>query len=331
MTVYLMPLEPMEERYTAQWYNWFPEVLDDMGIDYAVINGHSGSDPELGGEKFLDPIATSRYKMSQMGTLLSRFQEPAGLGAPGPDDTVFFYDLWYPGMETLQYLKQLDDREFNIAGILHAGTYDPWDMTAQQGMEYWAKDQEDAWFGFLDDVIVGTLFHKKLVCESRRLDPLKVSVTGLPVDVEGMQDRYRAGQKEDRIVFTGRTVEEKGWDTVQELRERGYDIFVTQEHDLDKPEYYGLLAESEAVFAPSLQETFGYGVIEGMALGCTPVVPDRLAFQDTVPEGWRYSDRAEIPEYLDDAVRDDTDLQWAVEEYQYEPTIRRMMKEVTNE
>ena len=39
MTVYIVELEPVETRYTAQWKEHLPKQMSDAGIDVEVITG----------------------------------------------------------------------------------------------------------------------------------------------------------------------------------------------------------------------------------------------------------------------------------------------------
>lgn len=48
--------------------------------------------------------------------------------------------------------------------------------------------------------------------------------------------------------------------------------------------YRRLLTRADVVVACPLQENFGISVVEAVAAGCVPVVPDRLAFPETIDE-----------------------------------------------
>lgn len=325
MSLWLMPLEPIEERYTGQWYEWFPEVLGLEGIEYEMIDGEA-VESELEGEFFLDPIATNIWKSTQLRNLLGRIDN----GEVTDGDTIFFFDLWYPGIESLAYIRDLTGIEFEIAGVLHAGTYDPHDLTAQAGMDSWGQDLENSWFSFIDTAFVATMYHKNLLMKQRKTWEMDLQVTGLPVDIKRLVKMRSEGERNDRVVFTGRQSDEKGWPFIRELRQKGYNVFSTLSYDFDKDEYYEFLADSKAVIAPSKQETFGYGVVEGMALGCEPIVPDALAFQQTVPDGSRY-------EYRESAERRVRELtvegktRWEIVprrlmRYQYQNVIKQMLQ-----
>ena len=58
-------------------------------------------------------------------------------------------------------------------------------------------------------------------------------------------------------------------------------------------EYHALLAQSEFVLSTADHEFQGLAVMEAMALGCLPVVPDALVYPEYVPAESRYTTAAE--------------------------------------
>ena len=59
-------------------------------------------------------------------------------------------------------------------------------------------------------------------------------------------------------------------------------------------EYQKLLQQSHVVLSTSLHEFQGLAVLEAVASGCVPLVPDRLAYPEYIPDEYRY------PSYPDD-------------------------------
>lgn len=325
MTVWLMPLEPIDERYTAQWYGWFPEVMEDNDVDFAVINGET-IESQLEGKYFLDPISTNVWKNTQLTSLIKRIDR----GEVTENDVIFFFDLWTPAVTTLAYIRDMAGIDFDIAGVFHAGSYDPFDLLAQSGAGSWAGQIENGWLSAIDTVFLSTEYHRDLLSSARETENTDVFVTGLPVDISSLIYRRNDwSERKDRVVFTGRQSVEKGWNFVLSLQDMlDIEIVSTLDRDLSKQEYYDFLVNSKAVFAPSKQETFGYGVIEGMALECTPIVPDRLAFENTVPEQFRYESRAEAIEMIETAVETENPEPLPAERllrYQYDRVIEQML------
>jgi len=61
-------------------------------------------------------------------------------------------------------------------------------------------------------------------------------------------------------------------------------------------EYRLILASADLVVSTALHDFQGLAVLEAVAAGCLPVVPDRLAYRELLPESFRYSSREEDPE-----------------------------------
>ena len=53
-------------------------------------------------------------------------------------------------------------------------------------------------------------------------------------------------------------------------------------------DYYSLLRQGDIVLSTSVHDFQGLSILEGMAAGIVPLVPDRLAYRDFVPELFRY-------------------------------------------
>ena len=67
--------------------------------------------------------------------------------------------------------------------------------------------------------------------------------------------------------------------------------------------YHALLAQSQFVLSTADHEFQGLAVMEAMALGCLPVVPDALVYPEYVPAESRYTTAAEAVERLTQPAR----------------------------
>ena len=54
--IYYIPIEPLDERYTEQWYRWFPQEFKRQNKEFTVIDGT----PLLEGE--IDIIRQLNYR-----------------------------------------------------------------------------------------------------------------------------------------------------------------------------------------------------------------------------------------------------------------------------
>ena len=66
--------------------------------------------------------------------------------------------------------------------------------------------------------------------------------------------------------------------------------FVAENHD-----YYRLLAACDVVLSTALQDFQGLAILEGMAHGCLPLVPDRLTYPEYVAREFRYPSAPDDP------------------------------------
>jgi glycosyltransferase involved in cell wall biosynthesis len=65
-------------------------------------------------------------------------------------------------------------------------------------------------------------------------------------------------------------------------------IMVSWLRPVSKPDYYHALSEATVVWSTSLEESFGYCNVEGIALGCHPVLPRCAAHREVVRDKDRY-------------------------------------------
>lgn len=320
MKIWVLPLEKLDMRPTAQYWHLFKNYFEKHKINYEYIEGDTVKS-NLKKKYFIDPVKTNVFKMTQISNLIKRVDEIKD------NDVIFDFDIWHPGLECLQYVKAFTKQKFKICGMLHAGSYDENDLLGLLGTDKWFKDLENSWFTFIDKVFVASDFHRTKLLQKREISDTQVSVIPFPIDIDGMIKKYKCLYPKQRIVFTGRLTWDKGWDIVKKYKKE-FEIFVTQEHNLTKNQYYKILSESTVVFAPSRHEMYGFGIIEGMALGCIPVVPDRLSFKETVPSKYRYKHDSEIGDFLNNAILHTTDdyLYDIVKDYQAENSIKKMVE-----
>ena len=292
--IFAVPLEIFEERYTKQWSSWFVREFNNMNLDFEMVVGEClTSKIETG--SFLDICGTNYYKASQL-MLLTKYLYEKKIQE---GDCIFFFDLWFPGIEMLQYIRQGMDINFKICGILHAGTYDPYDFLSKQGMGVWGKQIEESWFSFIDKIFVATQFHKQLILDKRACENKKIVVTGLPIyfnEIKGSN----INQKDDIVVFPHRLDPEKNPQEFDKLKNRfpKWDFVKTKQICQTKEEYYDLLSQSKIVVSFSDQETWGIAQQEAVANKCFPVVPNRLSYVEMYPKIFRYDSFLECCEII---------------------------------
>ena len=70
----------------------------------------------------------------------------------------------------------------------------------------------------------------------------------------------------------------------------------------DVTDYHALLRSGDLVLSTALHEFQGLAVIEAVAAGCHPVVPDRLAYREIYPASCRYTSCLDDPDAEADAA-----------------------------
>src|SRR5437867_2477777 len=140
MRIHLLPIEPLDTRYTAQWYRWWPTELRRLGHEVNMIDGERLTQGISRGQ-FLDVIDTNYYKASQLQAVAKQWH--AGQIKDG--DVFLLLDAWNPCAEQLAYMRDALGAKVTIAGLLHAGTYDPSDYISKVGMGRWAAKVEEGW------------------------------------------------------------------------------------------------------------------------------------------------------------------------------------------
>jgi hypothetical protein len=293
ITYFNVPIEPIANRYTIQWREWFDRGFqahcdgDDL---YQTIDGDCGVELEQPSKAdFMNPVSTSVFK-AQQGSLLIRMIRLVS-GALDPDLTraenkiiVFLHDLYHPVVSQLVYLREVAKLPIKITGVVHAASYVPHDTLAAHAE--WSEFLEIVWFGYADTIIVATRYNKGLLEERVVLPRSQVKVCPFPVSLGfGGVD-----VKLDQIVFPHRLAPEKQPEQFDGLVAAfPHDVGIkTMEQCSSKLEYHAVLAQSKVAFSAALEETFGIAMVEATCRGCIPLVPDRLSYQEMYPAEYRY-------------------------------------------
>lgn len=301
MTIYVLPIEPIDTRYTRQWYEHIPKLLDAAGAtDVVVINGEDvPAQPTPGA--FLDFGATNIYKSSQLATIGDLFRD----GMIKAGDKFLYTDAWNPTVIQLKYMSSLLGIPVEIHGMWHAGSYDPQDFLGRiVGDVPWVRNAESSMFYCYDVNWFATEYHAALFLNEmfddsgsidewnkHHTDTGRIGLTGWPMDyLYDLLPPYSTVQKKPQIVFPHRIAPEKQLDIFEDLAASmpQYDWVVCQRKKLTKGEYHTILGESAMVFSANLQETYGISAIEGLICGAMPLVPDRLSYSEMYQDEFKY-------------------------------------------
>ena len=299
MTIYIVDLEKLETRYTAQWATYVPSLLTQHGHNVVVISGPDDipSIPTPG--MFLNFSATNVYKAVQVEKISRLFCE----GKIKDGDYFLFTDAWHPGVINLKYMIELLGIKAKIGGLWHAGSYDKWDGLGRLiGDAPWVRHSEKAFFHAIDHNYFATDFHINMFIENLLGEDIrngrmgymaidKIVRSGWPMEyMDSSLELYKGMEKRNLILFPHRIAPEKQVEIFRDLASElpEYEFVVCQDQQLTKNEYHNLLGEAKLVFSANLQETLGISMYEGCVVNAIPMVPDRLSYSEMFADLWKY-------------------------------------------
>lgn len=299
-TIYHVCLEPIDQRYTKQWYDTIPNQISSMvhmlgktneSWRVETVEGESIPDQTTPGA-FLDFGATNVYKGSQVAKISKLFTE----GKIQPGDKFLITDFWHFGITAIRYMSELLEIPVEIHSIAHAGAYDPSDILGMKMTKDWSAAQEQAWFYASDYMYFGSEFHKDMFLKNLKIkksEHRKAIRSGQPhlAITNAISKFYGLPRKSNMIIFPHRLNSDKQPEIFKDLVEALPDdwcYMITQEEQLTKAEYYKALAASKIVFSCSLHENLGISQMEGVLCGSIPVVPNRASYKEMYDETFKY-------------------------------------------
>jgi glycosyltransferase involved in cell wall biosynthesis len=306
--IFLVDLEAVETRYTAQWKSYVPELLKKSGHDVQIISGPEDIPSATTPGAFLNFGGTNIYKSRQVETMGRLFCA----GAVGAGDHFLFTDAWHPGIINLKYMSELLGTPVKIHALWHAGSYDPADFLGRLiGDAPWVRHAEKSFFSAIDYNYFATDFHIEMfvrnllnddsvlanpwieddLTEILAGDCESIVRTGWPMDyMDQTLQPYKGMKKRNLIVFPHRIAPEKQVEIFRDLAQQlpQYEFVVCQDQQLTKNEYHNILGEAKIVFSASLQETLGIGCYEGAIVDAIPMVPDRLSYHEMYLDEFKY-------------------------------------------
>lgn len=304
-TIWIFSLEPIQTRYTGEWYSHVPELLDtnlSSKFNIVQINGIQNNS-QLTPGAFLNFSDTNYWKSSQM----CAFLEQHNLGKTSANDHFIFTDAWNPTVIQLRYMSDLLGFNWTLHGLWHAGSYDPQDFLGRLvGPAAWVRHAEKSFFNAFDHNYFATDFHIDLfalnllnyVETERSKYPLtvnkKIVRTGWPMEyMDSTLSAYKNMPKRDLILFPHRIAPEKQVEIFRDLATHlpQYEFVVCQDKQLTKDEYHSLLGQAKMVFSANLQETLGISCYEGAVVDAIPMVPDRLSYSEMYFDVFKYESK----------------------------------------
>lgn len=307
--LWVLPLEPLEERYTEQWYRWFSDTLAGYDKSYDYVTGETITETVEDG-KVLDASGTIYYKATQLKRVANDFKH----GMIKSGDKFFLFDGQFPGVESIRYMAELYGVEIEIYSYFHASSYTKEDFT--EPMTPWLCYFERAWFYYYDKVFVGTNYHKEAILKRRFMANEKeiqdkIIVTGSMYDCTEIleaKDNDKFKYEKPTIIWPNRFDVEKRPAELLNLAEqhpewnfvictsrkklttdpkceaivsaaRQTDNIIIHE-GLTKKQYYEIMSRCHVYLTTSIEENFGICLLEAITLGLHPVARKGLSHSE---------------------------------------------------
>jgi hypothetical protein len=285
-TIYIVPIEPIDQRYTKQWYDNIPRLLADKGHKIVTIDGEQPKTGTTTGA-FLDFAVTNIYKSSQTEAISKLFAN----GTICAGDKFLVTDAWNSVITAIRYMSDLLDIPVEIHGIWHAGAYDPTDILGMKMSKPWPWHQERAWFHACDYNYYATDFHRRMYLHNLDIPDAhhsKAIRSGQPHEyIVPQVEQYHQAERNGRIMWPHRLNSDKQPDIIRDIAAE-LPVTITQGMDLPKDEYYRMLGSASVVFSCSLHENLGISQMEGVLAGALPIVPDRASYTEMYPDVFKY-------------------------------------------
>ena len=316
MKIFYMGLEPYEGRYTLQLTDWSERAYKTRGIDYVIVPGTTIDDSKsIVTGQVLDAHGRSYFAMSQMMNLVQMMKA----GEITSNDIIFFEDMFQPGIEALPYILQQSPNNYRPQIYLRclAQSIDPDDFVHVWGMSKWMSLYEEMCNEIPNVTILAS--NEEMVANMRIANwkaPI-YNISGLSFGKEEVQSRVEQKpfvERKQRVVFGARWDQEKqpqffmdlaqaykqkhpetefaicaggplrsnNQFYVDEARHLEKEGILTINENLQKNEYYNILADSRVLFNCALQDWTSNTISEADALGANVLFPAYRSFPEVM-------------------------------------------------
>ena len=299
--IWIFALEPLDGRYTKQWHENLPTILQEAAGDNYNVRQIDGiqRNAKLTPGAFLNFTDTNYWKSSQ----LCNFIELYDAGETTINDKFLFTDFWNPVITQVKYMNDLMDQDWELHSIVHAGAYDPSDILGYKMQKPWPWDAERSWFHSSDYNYYATNSHRDMFLKNLDI-PVKYHHkairSGQPHELI-VKDlvAYQDTPKQDTVMWPHRYNADKQPLIAEDLSDN-FDMVITQKMNLDKADYYAKMGTSKAIFSCALHENLGISVMEAVLTGAIPIVPDRCSYTEMYHDEFKYPSKwtQDMPSYV---------------------------------
>jgi glycosyltransferase involved in cell wall biosynthesis len=323
-TLWYLPIESYEERYTNQLDSWIISKLKERNISFVKVDGGNTSNSITHGQ-VLDTIGRPQWCLNQSLYLLEQLKN----GNLKNNDRIFTLDVWQFGIESLFYAAQQRNIHLDLYAFNCAGTFEPYDFLSLNNLSPWGRHLERTWFTLSTKIFFASEKLRNMAYNAQMFDnPSKAVITGLAFNSKYVLDQvgyttqdkaFNPLHKSKTVVFPHRYDFEKNpdvfLDIVEKLQGYGINFIITTGRKelygtanylraqqlesegklkiysgLSKKSYYELLLNSMIIFSSAKQDTIGNSILEAITLGCTPVVNTGVSYEEFLPKKYIYTD-----------------------------------------
>ena len=286
--IWIFGLEPIDSRYTKQWYDHIPLLLSETIDNYTVIQidgVQTATNVSQGA--FLNFADTNLWKSSQLCNFIEYY---FNTGFTTSNDKFLFTDAWNANIIQLAYMRDLLDFNWEFHGIWHAGAYDPSDILGYKMKKPWPWSAETSFYHIFDYNYFATEFHRSMFVQNLKLYGDKAVVSGQPYEYLNTLLNVNFDNKRiPQVIWPHRYNADKQPEIIESLAEQfNYQTIITQKLSLTKDQYYQQLGQSSVIFSCSLHENLGVSMAEGVLAGVIPVVPDRCSYSEMYLDCFKY-------------------------------------------
>ena len=119
MSLIYVPLEHLDNRYTKHLDRDISYFFMINDIDYIKIFPDIPSPTNFKSGSFLDSEFTIQFKSAQMQKIAKLYRDDVIKSG----DTLFFSDLWFPGIESIAYMNYFAKKEMELVVLVFALKY----------------------------------------------------------------------------------------------------------------------------------------------------------------------------------------------------------------
>jgi len=258
--LFIVPQLPIKNRYQERWINWWKEEAEGLKINFEMVD--LGKEAVEKTNYFTNEREAIVYEMEQIKYLLDKVRE---------GDKVLWLDLDYPAF-SLPFNHFLVKKGVSVYGIVHGAYFNKGDIW--NGLD--RKDFMRAELGICRKVFVGTMWFKEQLVKRLGIEFWnKIIVHYLPFYYKNLTPNF---EKENVIFVIGNKNIPKPFNrtfiTVSGVR---YEIIRGEK---DYSSYIEDLKRSKFLISFKEAETFGYSVVEAMASGTIPLLPNRFCYPE---------------------------------------------------